>query len=81
MKEILNKSDLLTDVDRVDGCVVVSAKTGAGLFDLQEEILKRVQSPIKENLVSERIYLKHEAAHLLLEPDVSGSDFFENTEQ
>ena len=62
---VLNKSDLLKGVDKIDGCVVVSAKTGGGLFDLQEEILKRVQSPIKENLVSERIYLKLEAAHLL----------------
>ena len=78
---VLNKSDLLKGVNKIDGCVVVSAKTGAGLFDLQEEILKRVQSPIKENLVSERIYLKLEAAHLLLGSDVSGSDFFETTAQ
>ena len=59
----------------------MSAKTGAGLFGLQEEILKRVRSPIKENLVSERIYLRLEAAHLLLESNVSGSDFFETTAQ
>ena len=78
---VLNKSDLLKGADKIDECVVVSAKTGAGLSGLQEEILKRVQSPIKESLVSERIYLKLEAAHLLLEPNVSGSDFFETTAQ
>jgi len=78
---VLNKSDLFEGIKSSGECLAVSAKTGSGLLKLQEEILKRVQSPIKESLVSERIYLKLEAAHLLLGSDVSGNDFFETTAQ
>ena len=78
---VLNKSDLFEGVKSSGGCLAVSAKTGSGLLELQEEILKRVQPPVKESLVSERIYLKLEAAHLLLGSGVSGNDFFETTAQ
>ena len=78
---VLNKIDLLKDDDNFAGFIAVSAKTGAGLSGLRNEILKKVQSPIKENLVSERIYLKLQAAHVLLEQKAAGSDFFEATAQ
>ena len=78
---VLNKIDLLNKAVSADGFVAVSAKTGAGLQDLRNEILKRVQSPVKENLVSERIYLRLEAASSLLEKEAVGLDFFETTAQ
>ncbi|MAI03508.1 MAG: GTP-binding protein [Amoebophilaceae bacterium TMED152] len=78
---VLNKIDLLNKAVSADGFVAVSAKTGAGLQGLRNEILKRVQSPVKENLVSERIYLRLEAASSLLEQESVGLDFFETTAQ
>ena len=78
---VLNKSDLFDKIDDVSGCFVVSAKTGTGLKDLQEEILKRVNTPIKENLVSERVYLSLESACRLLDTEIAGDDFYERTAQ
>tara|TARA_Y100000996_G_scaffold408582_1_gene387903 strand:- start:756 stop:2036 length:1281 start_codon:yes stop_codon:yes gene_type:complete len=78
---VLNKIDLLKKRENFDGYIGVSAKTGSGLQVLRDEILKRVQSPIKENLVSERIYLKLESVSNLLKQKAVGSDFFETTAQ
>jgi len=78
---VLNKIDLLKGGVDFDGFLGVSAKTGSGLHELRSEILKKVQSPIKENLVSERVYLKLESVAGLLKQKTAGSDFFETTAQ
>tara|TARA_B100000401_G_scaffold436033_1_gene378789 strand:- start:716 stop:1996 length:1281 start_codon:yes stop_codon:yes gene_type:complete len=78
---VLNKIDLLKGECDFDGFLGVSAKKSMGLNELRDEILKRVQSPIKENLVSERIYLKLESAAGLLKQKTAEADFFETTAQ
>ena len=78
---VLNKSDLLKSTEGLGAAVVVSAKTGAGLDELRKKILKRVSSPIEENLVSERVYLKLVSAFGLLDDKNQGRDFFETTAQ
>ena len=78
---VLNKIDLLKGECDFDGFLGVSAKKSMGLNELRDEILKKVQSPIKENLVSERIYLKLESAAGLLKQKTAGPDFFETTAQ
>jgi tRNA modification GTPase len=78
---VLNKIDLLKGECDFDGFLGVSAKKSMGLNELRDEILKKVQSPIKENLVSERIYLKLESAAGLLKQKTAEADFFETTAQ
>ena len=78
---VLNKIDLLKGECDFDGFLGVSAKKSMGLNELRDEILKKVQSPIKENLVSERIYLKLESAAVLLKQKTAEADFFETTAQ
>lgn len=60
---------------------MVSAKTGEGVSELQSQILKKVSAPVKQNLVSERIYIKLEAANDLLKNLSAEDDFFETTAQ
>ena len=78
---VLNKVDLLSGLSDVCNVVAVSAKTGEGLGKLRHEILKRVQTPVKQSLVSERIYIKLGSVCALLECEAVESDFFESTAQ
>ena len=78
---VLNKSDLHNNVSMNGSFVLVSAKTGEGVFELQSQILKKVSAPVKQNLVSERIYIKLESANGLLKNLSTEDDFFETTAQ
>ena len=78
---VLNKSDLHGNVLINNSFVLVSAKTGKGVSELQSKILKKVSAPVKQNLVSERIYIKLEAANSLLKNLSAEDDFFETTAQ
>lgn len=78
---VLNKSDLHNKVLANDSFVLVSAKTGEGVSELQSQILKKVSTPIKQNLVSERIYIKLEVVSGLLNNLSTEDDFFETTAQ
>ena len=78
---VLNKSDLHSNVSMNGSFVLVSAKTGEGVFELQSQILKKVSTPVKQSLVSERIYIKLESANGLLKNLSTEDDFFETTAQ
>ena len=78
---VLNKSDLHNNVSINNSFVLVSAKTGEGVSELQSQILNKVSTPVKQNLVSERIYIKLEAANGLLKNLSNEDDFFETTAQ
>tara|TARA_A100001035_G_scaffold188116_1_gene150112 strand:- start:374 stop:1036 length:663 start_codon:yes stop_codon:yes gene_type:complete len=78
---VLNKSDLHSNVLTDNSFVLVSAKTGEGVSELQSQILKKVSNPVKQNLVSERIYIKLETANGLLKNLSNEDDFFETTAQ
>tara|TARA_A100001035_G_scaffold273707_1_gene264606 strand:- start:4677 stop:5111 length:435 start_codon:yes stop_codon:yes gene_type:complete len=78
---VLNKADLFAGLQVPSGVFFVSAKTGFGVEALKTEILRRVRTPVPENLVSERIYLKLEAAHKLLSTEIRGNDYFERIAQ
>ena len=78
---VLNKSDLHSNVLTDNSFILVSAKTGEGVSELQSQILKKVSNPVKQNLVSERIYIKLETANGLLKNLSNEDDFFETTAQ